>query len=65
MIAAASFLFQINTGNNGVDVFPEGSFTKDAFFILENDFSFGVVNHADIVIKGDMSSPRCREPLRS
>ncbi len=57
MIAASSFFFQINTGNNGVDVFPEGSFTKDAFFILEDDFSFGVVNHAVFIIKGDMSSP--------
>ena len=63
LIAAASFLFQINTGNNGVDVFPEGSFTKDAFFILENDFSFGVVNHADIVIKGDMSNPRVQRAV--
>ena len=58
MIAAAVFFFQINTGNNGVDAFPEGSYTRDAFFILERDFSFGVVNHADIVIEGDVNSPQ-------
>ena len=63
MIATAAFFFQINTGNNGVDVFPEGSFAKDAFFILENEFSFGVVNHADIVIKGDLSSPQVQKAV--
>ena len=50
-------LLQINTGSNGVDAFPEGSYTRDAFFILENEFSFGVVNHADIVVEGDINSP--------
>ena len=36
---------------------------KDAFFILENQFSFGVVNHADIVIKGDVSSPQVQKAV--
>ena len=57
MIAAAAFFLQINTGSNGVDAFPEGSYTKDAFFILEKEFSFGVAKHADIVVEGDISSP--------
>ena len=63
MIAAAVFFFQINTGVNGVDVNPEGSFTRDAFFILEQEFSFGVVNPAEIVIDGDVGSPEVQEAV--
>ncbi len=63
MIAAAVFFFQIHTGVNGVDVNPEGSFTRDAFFILEQEFSFGVVNPADIVIDGDVGSPEVQEAI--
>ena len=58
MVAAAAFFFQINTGNNGVDAFPEGSFTRDAFFILEEEgFSFGVIKPTQIVIDGNVDSP--------
>ena len=55
MVAAAAFFFQINTGTNGVDAYPEGSFTRDTFLILEEEFAFGfgVVNPAEIVIVGD------------
>ena len=63
MIAAAVFFFQIDTGVNGLDVNPEGSFTRDAFFILEQEFSFGVVNPADIVIDGDVGSPEVQEAI--
>ena len=61
MIAAASFFFQIDTGSNGVDAFPEGAFTRDAFFVLENEFSFGVVNPAEILIDGKVDSPEVQE----
>ena len=63
MIAAAAFFFQINTGTNGVDVYPEGSFTRDAFFVLEEEFpfGFGVVNPAEVVIRGDLADPAVRD----
>ena len=66
MIAAAAFFFQIDTGTNGVEAFPEGSFTRDAFLILEEEFpfGFGVVNPAEIVIQGDAESPRVREGVQ-
>ena len=64
MIAAAVFFFQIHTGVNGVDVNPEGSFTRDAFFILEQEFSFGVVNPAEIVIDGDVGNPEVHEAIK-
>ena len=63
MIVAAAFFFQINTGTNGVDVYPEGSFTRDAFLILEEEFSFGVVNPAEIVIDGAIDSPQVQEAI--
>ena len=63
MIAAAVFFFQINTGVNGVDVNPEGSFTRDAFFILEREFAFGVVNPAEIVVDGDVNSPEVQQAV--
>ena len=38
MIAATVFYFQIETGINGVDVFPEGTQTREAFFVMEENF---------------------------
>ena len=61
MIAAAAFFFQIDTGSNGVDAFPEGAFTRDAFIVLEKEFSFGVVNPAEILIDGKVDSPEVQE----
>ena len=57
MVAATVFYFQINTGINGVDAFPEGTQTREAFFVMEEHFSFGLVNPVDIVIDGDIESP--------
>ena len=44
MIVATIFYFNIKTGLSGVDAFPEGSQSRDAFFVLEENFSFGIVN---------------------
>ena len=67
MVVAIVFYFQINTGINGVDTFPEGAETREAFFILENEptFSFGLVNPAEVVIDGDINSPAVQEAIAS
>ena len=57
MVVAIVFYFQINTGLNGLDVFPEGAESRDAFFVMEQEFSFGLVNPTEIVIEGDIDSP--------
>ena len=57
MVVAIVFYFQINTGLNGVDVFPEGAESREAFFVMEREFSFGLVNPTEIVIEGDIGSP--------
>ena len=56
LIAAASSLLDIDTGFNGVDAFPDGVQAKEAFLLLEEEFSFGVVNQVEIAIEGDVSS---------
>ena len=49
----------IKTGLNGVDVFPEGAQTREAFFVIEEafPFGFGAVNPTEIVIDGAIDSP--------
>ena len=56
MVAAALPALDINTGFNGVDSLPDGVQSKEAFFILEEEFSFGVVSPMEIVIDGDANS---------
>ena len=62
MIVIILFYFQwpgIKTGLNGVDVFPEGAETREAFFVIEEafPFGFGAVTPTEIVIDGDIDSP--------
>ena len=62
MIVIILFYFQwpgIKTGLNGVDVFPEGAETREAFFVIEESFpfGFGAVTPTEIVIDGDIGSP--------
>jgi RND superfamily putative drug exporter len=63
MVAATVFYFQINTGLNGVDAFPEGAETREAFFVMEEHFSFGLVNPTDIVIDGDIDNPSVQQAI--
>ena len=63
MLAAAYFYFEIDTGLNGVDVFPEGAQTREAFFVLEEEFSFGLVTPAEVVIDGAINSPQVKEAI--
>ncbi len=55
----------IKTGLNGVDVFPEGAETREAFFVIEEafPFGFGAVNPTEIVIDGDIDSPAVQEAV--
>ena len=63
MVVAIVFYFDIETGINGVDTFPEGAETREAFFVLEEEFSFGLVNPVEIVVDGDLSDPGVREAI--
>jgi RND superfamily putative drug exporter len=56
MVAATVPARDINTGFNGVDMLPEGVQVKEAFLILEEEFSFGIGSPAEIVIDGQIDS---------
>ena len=64
MIGAAVSYLDINTGFNGVDSFPDGTQAKEAFLVLEEEFSFGVVSPAEIVIDGDVNSPSVQSGIQ-
>ena len=64
MIAVALSYLDINTGFNGVDSFPEGSQAKEAFLLLEEEFSFGVVSPTEIVIDGDANSQQVQAAIQ-
>ena len=55
----------IKTGLNGVDVFPEGAETREAFFVIEEafPFGFGAVNPTEIVVDGAIDSPEVQEAM--
>ncbi len=64
MIAATVFYFQIQTGINGVDAFPEGTQTREAFFAMEENFpAFARFNPTDIVIDGAIDSPQTQQSI--
>jgi RND superfamily putative drug exporter len=56
LLALAVPAFDLNTGFNGVASMPEGSKAKEAFLLLEDQFSFGVVLPLEIVVDGDINS---------
>ena len=57
----------IQTGLNDVNTFPDAAKTKEAFILLEEEFSVGdvtpagVLSPAEIVIDGDIDSPQVQE----
>ena len=64
LLAAAFPLLDIKTGFNGVDTFPDGTHTKEAFLLLEKEFSFGVVSPTEIAIDGDVGSKSVQDAIQ-
>ncbi|MCH8109118.1 MAG: MMPL family transporter, partial [Chloroflexi bacterium] len=65
LIAAAIPFFDMNTGFNGVSTLPDGFQSKEAFLILEKEFSFGLITPAEIVIDGDINSEPVQGAIKS
>ena len=63
LIAAAVPYLDIKTGFNGVDVFPDGTQSKEAFLVLEKEFSFGVISPTEIVIDGNIGSQAVQDAM--
>ena len=64
MIVAIVYYFQIETGLNGVETLPDGSVTKEAFFVLEEEFAFGLASPSDIVIEGNIGDPQVQGAIQ-
>ena len=64
LIVLTVFYFDIRTGLNDVNTFPDVAKTKQAFIVLEEEFSVGEVNPAgvlspaEIAIVGDVDDPQ-------
>jgi RND superfamily putative drug exporter len=56
LVAVAVPVFGLQTGFNGVDVFPDSLQTKQGFFLLDDEFSFGVAAPTEIVVDADVDS---------
>ncbi|MFQ5933008.1 MAG: MMPL family transporter [Dehalococcoidia bacterium] len=56
LVAAAVFSFQLESGFAGVSTMPERLKSRQGFEILEQEFSFGLVTPAEIVIDGNLDS---------
>ena len=64
MVVAIVYYFQIETGLNGVEALPDGSITKEAFFVLEEEFAFGLASPSDIVIEGNIGDPQVQGAIQ-
>ncbi|MXX92997.1 MAG: MMPL family transporter [Chloroflexi bacterium] len=64
MVVAIVYYFQIETGLNGVETLPDGSVTKEAFFVLEEEFAFGLASPSDIVIEGNIGDPQVQGAIQ-
>ncbi len=65
MVVAIVYYFQIETGLNGVEALPEGSITREAYLVLEEEFAFGLASPSDIVIEGDVRSPEVQGAVQN
>ena len=69
MIALTYFYFDIHTGLNDVNTFPDKSEVKEAFIVLEEEFSVGDVSPAgalspaEIAIDGEVESAQVQEAI--
>lgn len=58
-LAAASIpYFSINTGFSGISTLPDSLPAKQAFAVLDREFSGGFIAPAQIVVEGDIDSPQ-------
>jgi RND superfamily putative drug exporter len=65
LLAAAAPLLDLETGFNGVETFPDEIQAKEAFFLLEKQFAFGVLSPTDIVIDGDVNSEAVQSGIQA
>ncbi len=65
LIWIAAHYLDMKSGFNGVEILPEQSRTRDGFEVLDEQFTFGYVNPARVVIHGDLADPRVQAAVQS
>ncbi len=63
LIAAIVPVSSFSLGASGVSFLPDNLESKQGFLILEEDFSFGLISPALIVIDGEINSPAVQEGI--
>jgi RND superfamily putative drug exporter len=61
LAAAAVPYFDINTGFSGISTLPDSLPAKQAFTILDREFSGGLIAPAQIVVDGEVDAPAVRQ----
>ena len=64
LVAAAIPYFNINTGFSGVSAMPDSLQSKQAFLVLDREFSAGLIAPAQVVIDGDVNSPEVQQAVQ-
>jgi len=57
LIVSAIPYFSINTGFSGVSTMPDSLQSKQAFILLDREFSGGLIAPAQVVLDGDVNAP--------
>jgi RND superfamily putative drug exporter len=63
LIAAAVPYFSINTGFAGVSTLPDNLPAKQAFLVLDREFSGGLIAPAQVVIDGEVNAPGVQQAI--
>jgi RND superfamily putative drug exporter len=63
LAAAAIPYFNINTGFSGISTLPDSMQAKQAFTILDAEFSGGLISPAQVVIDGPVDSPDVQQAI--
>ena len=64
LIAAAIPYFNINTGFSGISTLPDSLPAKQAFDVLDREFSAGLISPAQVVIDGPVNSPEVQDAVQ-
>ncbi|MGB2696022.1 MAG: MMPL family transporter [Dehalococcoidia bacterium] len=63
LVAAAVPYFNINTGFSGISTLPDNLPAKQAFTVLDRDFSGGLISPAHVVIDGPVNSSDVQQAI--
>lgn len=63
LLLAAGFYLELNPGAAGASTLPDSARTKEAFRMLEEDFSFAFVAPVEVVMNGEIDSAAVRSHI--